>query len=411
MIGNSIFIAKRKNERAHVYLRAYRRETLAKVDYAFSSDSLDKLLLAQDPESFTYAVSDFFPLSLEPLCTCETKSMPRKQTVKQFQANCESLYEFIDETVLIEEYTGVKDNGAELNKSSMKRAVKKFDAVRDGKFLRYLDDNAFSDNDYVIAEPVQDWTAAKAFMSNIVLFQAYSNNEAEELDFDEVATHNGYWVYGKAFDKRIKERVKQFTYNSAWRNETVGEMVRDIRKSDYACCSSPLLSKYFNWDTHAINSGKDVNRLQNSNHIYFKTAQSVFGEPLSFFPKARRAVTDRSLYLVADLDCSEIEIAHDFVNAVLLTTQNLKSEKNVPLGWKSDFTVAAEQADKPRTIFLSQWSQLVYEVAFHPHDVKATVCKNCGRPMLNQPGSKPRLFCRPSCRTAFAANHKENGND
>ena len=189
-------------------------------------------------------------------------------------------------------------------------------------------------------------------------------------------------------------------------NKTARDTPTDLFSSETANFSNPLLSKYFDWSDE-----DSKNHLRNSTHIHLKATPSIFGEPFSFFPKAHKAVTDRSLYLVADLDCSEIEIAHDFVNAVLLTTQKLKSEKNVPLGWKSDFTVAAEQADKPRTIFLSQWSQLVYEVAFHPHDVKATVCKNCGRPMLNQPGSKPRQFCRPSCRTAFAANHKKNGND
>ena len=406
MAGNNIFIAKQKNKRTHVFLRAYRQEALAKVDFAFSTDTLDKFLLAQDPESFTYAVSNFYPLSLEPLCKRELKTRPRMQTVKQFRANCDSFYEAIDEVVLMEEYTGVKDNGIEINKASLKRAVKGFDAIRNDSFLRYLSDNAFAENDYVIAEPVQDWTAAKAFVSNIILFQAYIGNKAVSPTSDEVALHNGYWLFGKVFDERITERVKQFVYNPEWRNKTARDTPTDLFSSETANFSNPLLSKYFDWSDE-----DSKNHLRNSTHIHLKATPSIFGEPFSFFPKAHKAVTDRSLYLVADLDCSEIEIAHDFINAVLLTTQKLKSEKNVPLGWKSDFTVAAEQADKPRTIFLSQWSQLVYEVAFHPHDVKATVCKNCGRPMLNQPGSKPRQFCRPSCRTAFAANHKKNGND
>ena len=407
MAGNGIFIAKRKRERTHVYLRAYRREALAKADYAFSIDSLDKFLLAQDPESFTYAVSDFYPLSLEPLCKRETKSRPRKQTVKQFRANCESFYEFIDEAVLMEEYTGVKDDGTELNKSSLKRAAKEFDAVRNGNFLHYLSDNAFADNDYVLAEPVQDWTAAKAFVSNIVLFQACIGDKTKSLDFNEMTTHNGYWIYGKAFDKRIKERVKQFTYNSEWRNETVGEMLGELRKSDFEHYTDPLFSKYLKWD-----SSKMLNHLQNSEHIRFKAAPSVFGEPLSFFAKARRAVTDRSLYMVADLDCTEREIALDYINALLVTTQELKSENGKALGWETDYVDSAlNEADRPGVTFYSQWARLVYEVAFHPQDVRATVCKNCGRPMLNRTGSKLRQFCRPSCRTAYSSEHKGDAND
>lgn len=408
---SSIFIAKRKNERTHVFLRAYRRKALTEVDYGFPSDSIDKLLLAQDPESFTYAVSDFYPLSIEPLCKREAKSQPRKQTVKEFRANCESLYEFVDDAALLEEYTGVKDDGTELNKSSLKRAVKKFDAMRGGSFMRHLSDNAFADDDYVVAEPVQDWTAAKAFMSNVVLFQAYSNREIKGLDFEETATHNGYWVYGRAFDKRIKERVKQFTYNSEWRNETVGEILADSLKSDNAYSSDPLLSKYFQWETHAINSGKDVNHLRNSQHIRFKTANSISGEPLSLFARGRKAVTDRSLYLAADLDCSEEEIAHDFIEAVLSTTQELESNDGLPLGWEYDLSTAAEQADMPGVVFHSQWAQLIYKVAFHPHDVKAAICKNCGRPMLNKSGSKPRQFCRPSCKTAYSIARKADSDD
>lgn len=406
MAGNGIFIAKQKNERTHVFLRAYRREALDKVDYSFSADALDKFLLAQDPESFTYAVSDFYPLSLEPLCKREMKTRPRKQTVKQFRANCESFYEFIDDAVLMEEYTGVKDDGTELNKSSLKRAVKEFDAVRSGNFLHYLSDNAFAENDYVVAEPVQDWTAAKAFVSNIILFQAYIGNEVVSLDFDEVTTHNGYWIYGKAFDKRIKERVKQFTYNSEWRNETVGEMLVDLFNSETAYFSNPLLSKYFDWKDK-----EQKNRLRNSAYIHFKAAPSVFGEPLSLFAKGRKAVTDRSLYLVADLDHPEKEIARDFIKAVLLTTQELKSENNKPLGWEYDYASALDEPSNPDVVFHSQWSQLIYEVAFHPQDVKAAVCKNCGRPMLNRAGSKLRQFCRPSCKTAYSNAHRGGSND
>lgn len=406
MAGNVIFIAKRKNERTHVFLRAYRREALAKSDYAFSADALDKFLLAQDPESFTYAVSDFYPLSIEPLCKREKKTRPRKQTVKQFRANFESFYELIDEAVLMEEYTGVKDDGTELNKSSLKRAVKEFDAVRNGNFLHYLSDNAFAENDYVVAEPVQDWTAAKAFVSNVILFQAYIGNEAVSLDFDEVTTHNGYWIYGKAFDKRVKERVKQFTYNSEWRNETVAEMLGEMSKPDFEHYSDPLLSKY-----RKRGDSSKPTPLLNSEHIRFKAAPSVFGEPLSFFAKARRAVTDRSLYLIADLGCPEKEIARDFIKAVLLTTQELESENGKSLGWEYDYASALDEADKPAVVFHSQWARLAYEVAFHSKDVRAAVCKNCGRPMLNRTGSKLRQFCRPSCKTAYSVAHKAGNND
>lgn len=37
--------------------------------------------------------------------------------------------------------------------------------------------------------------------------------------------------------------------------------------------------------------------------------------------------------------------------------------------------------------------------------------QNCGRPTLNQSGSKPRQFCRPSCRTAYSVAHKSIDDD
>lgn len=413
MAGQSIFMAKRKNERTHVFLRAYRKEALndSDIDYAFSADSLDKLLLAQDPESFANAVSSFHPLSIEPLCKMEATSRPRKLAVKKFRAEYEACYEPVDEAILIEELTGVKGDMRELNKSSLKRIAKGLDATRDDSFIRHLSDNAFADDDYVIAEPVLDWTTAKAFVGNIVLFQAYLGNETRRLDFSEVTTHNGNWVFGKAFDKRVEERVKQFVYNSYWRTETVRGMLRDSLRSDQAHSSDPLLSKYFDWSLHSMDNGKGVNRLRNSEHIYLKNAQQISGERLPLFAKARTAVFDRSLYLTADIDCSERVLAQDFIRAVLLTTQELVSENGVKLGWEYDLSAAAGQADRPKVIFRSQWAQLVYDVAFHPQDTKAVVCKNCGRPMLNQQSSRFRQFCRPSCRTSYSAAHKAVKND
>ena len=411
MAGQNIFIAKRKNERTHVFLRAYRKEALSDIDCAFSADSLDKLLLAQDPESFANAVSSFRPLTIEPLCKMEAKSRPRKWTVVNFRDEYEACYEPVDEAILIEELTGVKGDMRELNKSSLKRIAKGLDATRDDSFIRHLSDNAFADDDYVIAEPVLDWTTAKAFVGNIVLFQAYLGNETRRLDFSEVTTHNGNWVFGKAFDKRVEERVKQFVYNSYWRTETVRGMLRDSLRSDQAHSSDPLLSKYFDWSLHSMDNGKGVNRLRNSEHIYLKNAQQISGERLPLFAKARTAVFDRSLYLTADIDCSERVLAQDFIRAVLLTTQELVSENGVKLGWEYDLSAAADQADRPKVIFRSQWAQLVYDVAFHPQDTKAVVCKNCGRPMLNQQSSRFRQFCRPSCRTSYSAAHKAVKND
>lgn len=411
MAGSNIFIAKRKGQRTHVFLRAYRKEALEGVEYTFNAEGVDRLLLAQDPESFAYAVASFYPLSLEPLCKLEANKQPRKQTVRSFRSSSQSTYEFIDESVLMEEFTGIKDDGTELNKSSLKRAAKDLDALRDGNFERFLAENAFADTDYVVVEPVLDWTAAKALVGNIVLFQAYSNADVDSLDFDEVATHNGYWVYGKAFDKRIKERAKQFTYNAAWRKETVGGMIAEAFDPDSQYCNDPLLSQYFNWDNH-INSANDMNHLKNSEHIFFKGAESISGQALSLFAKARREVVDRSLYLVADLSCTEEEIAHDFVAAVCKTTQQLSSRKEgKPLGWDYDLSVGADQAATPKPVFHSQIAELIYDVAFHDEGLQAAVCKNCGRPMLNQAGTKPRQFCRASCKTTYSTVRRATQDD
>ena len=401
MAGNSIFIAKRKNERTHVLLRAYRREALAKVNYDFTPDALDKLLLAQDPESFVYAVSDFHPLSLFPLCEREAKTRPRKQTVRQFRADCKSFYESIDGAVLMEECTGLKDDGTELNKSSLKRAVREFDAVRNGAFLCYLSDNAFTEDDYVVAEPVQDWIAAKAFVSNIIRFQAYLGNDAVDLDFEDMPAHNGCWIYGKSFDRNIRERARQFSYNPGWHGGNAGEAAADLFDPETVSSSNPLLSKYLDQRDEG-----PTKRLRNSIHIRFKAAQGIFGEPLSLFAKGRKSVTDRSLYLVADLDCPAMEIALDYINALLLTTEGLRSENDAALGWEADYIASAlNEADRPGVTFYSQWARLVYYAAFHPQHVKAGVCKNCGRPMLNHTGRKLRQFCRPSCRTAYYNAH------
>lgn len=412
MASSNIFIAKRKGQRAHVFLRAYRKEALENVEYTFNADGVDKLLLAQDPESFTYAVAGFYPLSLEPLCELEISKQPRKQTVRSFRDVAKKYYEFIDESILMEEFTGIKDDGTELNKSSLKRAAKDLDAMREDNFERFLVENAFSDADYVVVEPVLDWTAVKALIGNIVLFQAFSNADADSLNFDEVATHNGYWVYGKAFDKCIKERVKQFIYNAAWRQETVGGAIAEVFDSTSQYCNNPLLSQYFDWEIHKLNAGSNKNHLRNSDHFCFKGSESVSGQALSLSAKARREVIDRSLYLVADLSCSEHEIAHDFVSAVIKTTLELRSHKErKPLGWEYDFSVGADQDATPKPMFKSQISELIYDVTFHNEHLQAAVCKNCGRPMLNQVSTKPRQFCRASCKTTYFTARKAAQDD
>lgn len=99
------------------------------------------------------------------------------------------------------------------------------------------------------------------------------------------------------------------------------------------------------------------------------------------------------------------------MNAVLTTTRDLASEDGSPLGWEYDFSAGAAQSEAPGVRFHSQWARLVYEAAFHPKEVRAAVCKHCGRPMLNQPGGKARQFCCPSCKTAHCVAHKAGGGD
>lgn len=386
MAKKNIFIAKWKGEQTHVFLRAYRREALRNVDYSFSSDYSDELLLAQDPESFICAVGNFHPLSLKPLCKQEELFVPRMRTVKEFDADFERLYEPIDAAVLMEDLTGVRDDGAELNKSSLRRAAKEFDAVKDGGFMHYLKHCAFAEDDYVVAEPVRDWVFAKAVLSNIVLFQVYYGVVDDESVLAAIARRNGCWVFGKAFDKREEERAKLLTAKLT------------------AVAASPLQCRYFD-----MAQGAEGAALRNALRVRLKSADQLKDDPLSLFTNGRRAVVERAAYLVADADRPGKEIARDFVNGVLLTTQELRSENGEPLGWEYDYASALDETDGPAAVFHSQWARLVYEVAFHHGDVKASVCKNCGRPMLNQPVSKPRQFCRPSCKTAYCVAHKAGG--
>lgn len=411
MTNNSIFIAKRKSERTHVFLRVYQKSELENPDYAFDIASVDKLLLAQDPESFIDAVSEFYPLCLKPLCKRECIRRPRLVEVREFRANAQGFYGRVDGSLLIEEYTGLKDDGTEINKNSLKRAIEKHDAMRDENILQYLESNDFADTDLIVVEPVQDWTAAKAILSNLVLSQAYLTASAAGLNFDEVTTHNGYWVYGKPFDKRINERVKQFTYNSFWKTETAGELLADAFRRDSAFSANPLLSKYIRREVHALNVGADESWLRNSEHILLKTSPRISGEALSLFKKARKAVIDRSIYLTADARLDDETIAVDFIRAIVNTTRELTSEDEEPLGWEHDDVAAAINRANRATIFHSQWARLVYDTAIHEEGVKPTVCKHCGRPMLNHTGCKLRQFCRFSCKTKHCNERKSARNN
>lgn len=65
----------------------------------------------------------------------------------------------------------------------------------------------------------------------------------------------------------------------------------------------------------------------------------------------------------------------------------------------------------PKATFHSQWSELLYETAFHSNELEAGLCKNCGRPMLVRTHGKKRMFCSNSCRTQFYSPHRKKNAD
>lgn len=402
MAANDIFIAKRKGARSHVFIRAYKRGALEAADCSLAPESLDQLLLAQSPESFVYAVAAFLPLSPEPLCKAEVSRWPRLMTVRQYAKRRKALFEPIDEAVLLEECTGLKDGGSELNKSSLHRAAITFDAERDGSFDQYVSDNAFDDDDVVVIEPVLDWAAARALASNMVLFQALLENSKVTPD------SAGPGPYGNWLEKGAGDRIRQFSYNPAWRSrESLGKYALDGLLGGSDADGAPWLAGYFDFSASSQDGPNGGVKLKGSDYVRFKGAASISGEKLPFTSKARKQVIDRSLYLVADPAPDVRQLARDFMGAVLTATQERTSLNGKPLGWSFDYGSAAEQPAAPSVVFHSQGARLLYEAAFHGPEFMSAVCKNCGRPMLNRAGSKPRQFCSASCKTTYSNAQRE----
>lgn len=343
---SGLFIAKRKGERSHVFLRIYHHKALVAPDYAFSMDSLDDLLLAYTPERFIRAVNHFFPLSLSSLNERENGACSRVRPAGELlDGGLEGLFEPIDKAVLADELACINDK---LNKSSLARAAKEFDAMRDGALSHYLKGNAPIDDYCVVAEPVRDWVFAKTILSEIVRCQSYASHTTDALGLKRPRTS------------------PPLAANCELANV---ELV------------NPLLSLYF-----ISHSAGRTSKMRHSRCIHLESAGGT-------------------LWLVGEDELCDFENVCDFVDAILSTTRELKSAGGHPLGWNDDELAATALAERerPGVRFLSQWAGLVYGVAFHPRDVKAAICKNCGRAMLNRKGKKLRQFCRPSCKTAYSA--------
>ena len=341
---SGLLIAKRKGEQSHVFLHVCHRKALAKPSYAFSMDSLDDLLLAYTPEQFIRAVEHFSPLSLSPLSERENEVCPRVHPADELlDGGLEEQFEPIDKAVLADELACINDK---LNKSSLARAAKEFDAAKSGALAYYLSGCAPIDDYCVVVEQVRDWVFAKTILEEIVRCQAYASHMTDVLGL-----------------KKPRTSVP-LAANCELANV---ELV------------NPLLSIYFkrHW------AGRTAT-MRHSRCIHLDSAGGT-------------------LWLVGEDELCDFENACDFVDAILSTTRELKSAGGRPLGWSdNDFAAALDEGERLAVRFLSQWAALVYGVAFHPCDVKSAVCKNCGRAMLNRKGKKLRQFCRPSCKTLYS---------
>lgn len=171
-----VFVARKNQQRSHVLLRALRREALDGCEWAYSCESVNKLLLARNPEDLVLAAEGLFPLSLNPLSKEEAGSYPRVQTVRQFKLDHEKLYKPVSGESLAHELAMLKEDASKVNMSSLRRLTDSSDAMQAEGFLRFLEGAGYEDDDIVVAEPVQDWLVAKTLLGIIVLSQARTNN-------------------------------------------------------------------------------------------------------------------------------------------------------------------------------------------------------------------------------------------
>lgn len=384
-----IFVAKKKNRRSHVLLRALRRESLDRREWAFSMEGFNELMLAETPESLVLAAEGLFPLSLNLLGQEEAGSFPRAQTVRQFKRDCGTMYEPISKTELAYELATLKEDVSNPNQRSLKRLAANSDAVRGGAFLRFLETAEYEDDDVVVAEPVQDWLVAKALLWAIVTFQARLNH-AENKEALENLPRSGRWRALEGSEHwDAEQRVRPFAYNSeSLRLVAAGHLPPD----------GGLLAVHFDLETGTMRGSEHVGLLY-GDELPSK-AKSIYGE-------WENEAIDRTLFLGASATLTEDQLASDFIRSLLATARNAKSIDGQSIGWSLDYSSAVMERSAPRATFHSQWSELLYETAFHSNELEAGLCKNCGRPMLVRTHGKKRVLCSDSCRTKFSSHRKE----
>lgn len=384
-----VFVAKKKHHRSHVLLRALRRESLDRREWAFSMDSFNELMLAETPEGLVLAAEGLFPLSLSPLSKEEAGSYPRVQTVRQFKRDCGIMYERISKTELAHELATLKEDVSNPNQRSLKRLAANSDAMRGGAFLRFLETAGYEDDDVVVAEPVQDWLVAKALLWAIITFQARLNHTENKETLENLPRNDGWRAFEGLEHWDAEQRVRPLAYNS--------ESLRLV-EAGHLPPDGGLLAIYFDLE---------AGTMRGSEHVGLLYGDKLPSKAKSLYGEWENEAIDRTLFLGASATLAETQLASDFICSLLATARNAKSIDGQPIGWNLDYSSAVMERSAPKATFHSQWSELLYETAFHSNELEAGLCKNCARPMLVRTHGKRRKFCSDSCRTKFSNSHRK----
>lgn len=383
-----IFVAKKKHRRSHVLLRVLRHGSLDGYEWACSSESVNKLLLARKPEDLVLAAGSLLPLSMDPLNPEEAGSFPRAQTVRQFKRDCGIMYEPVSEPGLAHELATLKEDASRLNKNSLRRVIDRYDAMRDAAFLLFLEIARYEDDDIVVAEPVQDWLVAKTLLGTIVTFQACLNHAEHKETLENLPRSDGRRAFEGSEHWGAEWRARPLAYNS----ESIGLVEAGLPPD------GGLLALHFDLEAGTMRNAKHVKLLQGDELPL--NAKSICGE-------WGNETIDRTLFLSASAALTEAQLASDFIYSLLATARDAKSSDGRPIGWSPNYSTAVKEGWEPKATFHSQWSRLLYETAFHSNKLEAGLCKNCARPMLSKTRGKKREFCSDGCRTVFYNSHRK----
>lgn len=381
--ASRVFLAKKRHWHSHVLLRALRRESLDRREWTFSMEGFNELMLAKTPEGLVHATEGLFPLSLNPLGQEEADYFPRAQTVRQFKRDCGIMYEPISKTELAHELATLKDDVSSQNQSSLKRLAGSSDAMRGGAFLRFLETAEYEDDDVVVAEPVQDWLVAKTLLGTIVAFQACLNHAENKETLENLPRSDGWRAFEGSEHRDAEQRARPLAYNS--------ESLRLV-EAGHLPPDGGLLTVHFDLEAGTMRGSEHVGLLY-GDELPSK-AKSIYGE-------WEDETIDRTLFLSASATLTEAQLGSDFIRSLLATACDVESADGRPIGWNLDYSSAVMERSAPKVTFHSQWSELLYETAFHSNELEARLCKNCGRPMLVMTRGKKRMFCSDSCRTKF----------